>query len=106
MNKFFIIFFFLISLLFISKSKAEDLSAQQILATSKIAGACGILDLMINFQKTTKMEGGDEFVARFWNTEAARLGQTVQELSDSCDKAIVLYDQLFQAAETKNNVPC
>jgi len=45
---------------------AEDnLSGQEVMAMSKIAGACGILDSMIYFQKTTKMPGNDDFVTRF-----------------------------------------
>jgi hypothetical protein len=52
----------------------NELSSQGILAIAKMAGACGILDSMIQMQKTTKMPGGDEFVTRFWSVEAARLG--------------------------------
>ena len=80
----------------------EDLSGQDILATAKIAGACGILDSMIQFQKTTKMEGGDEFVARFWAVEAARLGLNMQQMSQRCDGAITLYDKLWKSMETKS----
>jgi len=80
-----IIYFLAVLLFFLpNKSWAQDdaISMQGILAAAKYAGACGILDSLIQFQKTTKMDGGDEFVARFWAVEAARLGLTVQELSD------------------------
>jgi hypothetical protein len=50
----------------------DDISAQEIMAVGKMTGACGILDSMINFQKTTRMEGGEAFVLRFWEVEAAR----------------------------------
>ncbi len=72
-----------------------------ILAASKIAGACGILDSMIYFQKTTKMAGGDEFVSRFWAAEAARLGISMQEYSDQCDRAIIMYDKVWQSIESE-----
>lgn len=39
-------------------SAQDDLSAQGILAIGKMTGACGIMDSMIQFQKTTRMEGG------------------------------------------------
>lgn len=77
----------------------EGLTGQGVLATAKFAGACGILDSMIHFQKTTKMSGGDEFVSRFWAVESARLGLSVQEMSDSCNKAVSLYDNLWKSME-------
>lgn len=80
-------------------SAQESLSIQSILVVGKMAGACGILDSMIQFQTTTRMEGGDEFVARFWAVEAARLGISVQQLSDTCDNSITTYDRLWSAAD-------
>lgn len=80
-------------------SAQSELSAQGMLVIAKMAGACGILDSMINFQKTTRMLGGDEFVARFWAVEATRLGLSVKELSDRCDQSIVAYDKLWKAGE-------
>ena len=69
-------------------------------AVSKIAGACGILDSMLYFQKTTKMSGGDEFVVRFWTVEAARLGLSMQQYSDKCNQSITLYDKFWKALES------
>jgi hypothetical protein len=80
-------------------SAQNEFTAQGMLATAKFAGACGILDSMINFQKTTRMPGGDDFVARFWSVEAARLGLSVQALSDRCDQSIIAYDKLWKAGE-------
>jgi hypothetical protein len=71
---------------------------QKMLAVAKMAGACGILDSMIQLQSTTKMQGGDEFVARFWAVEAARLGLTVVQLSETCTKTVKAYDQVWKAA--------
>ena len=77
----------------------DELSSQGILSVAKMAGACGILDSMIQMQKTTKMPGGDEFVVRFWSVEAARLGMTVEQLSQQCDESIAAYGRLWDAAE-------
>ncbi|MCA3083537.1 MAG: hypothetical protein ING69_12880 [Rhodocyclaceae bacterium] len=77
----------------------NDLSAQAKLATAKFAGACGILDSMINVQKTTGIPGGDDFVTRFWAVEAARLGLSVKGLSDRCDQSIIAYEKLWKASE-------
>jgi hypothetical protein len=81
-------------------SAQGDLSPQGILATGKMAGACGILDSMIQFQKSTRMEGGEAFVLRFWGVEAARLGMSVQQLSEQCNQSVSAYDTLWSAAET------
>lgn len=78
---------------------ADDLSPQRLLSIAKMAGACGVLDSMIQLQKTTKLPGGDEFVTRFWSVEAARLGYSVQQLSDTCNSSIEAYNRLWSAAE-------
>lgn len=78
----------------------SDLSPRHLLSVAKMAGACGTLDSMIQLQKTTKLPGGDDFVVRFWSTEAARLGLTVQQLSDTCNRSVAAYDRLWSAAES------
>ncbi len=80
----------------------EPVEPQGVLAVAKMAGACGILDSMIDFQAKTKMNGGNEFVTRFWEVEAARLGMTVKQLSDQCNGAISSYDKLWNAIEKEN----
>jgi len=87
--------------LMVPSHAADDLSPQGVLSVAKMAGACGILDSMIQLQKTTKLPGGDEFVTRFWSVEAARLGYSVQQLSDVCDKSIEVYNRLLSAAEER-----
>ena len=81
-----------------SWAQEEGVTVQGMLATAKYAGACGILDSLVHFQKTTKMDGGDEFVSRFWTVEAARLGLTVQQLSDRCNEAITAYGKFWDIA--------
>jgi hypothetical protein len=75
----------------------DKLTPQDILAIAKMAGACGILDSMIQFQNTTRMAGGNEFVTRFWAVEAARLGMSVEQLSDRCTRSINAYDRMWNA---------
>ena len=75
------------------------LTGAGILAIGKMAGACGTLDSLIHFQKATRMEGGDAFVLRFWEVEAARLGMSVQDLSSKCDQSVSSYDRLWEVAE-------
>ncbi len=72
--------------------------SRHLLSVAKMAGACGILDSMIQLQKTTKLPGGDDFVVRLWSTEAARLGLTVQQLSNTCSRTVATYDRLWSTA--------
>lgn len=65
-----------------------------VMAIAKMAGACGILDSQLTFQKTTKMAGGDEFIVRYWAAEAARLGVTMKKYSETCDTAITAYGRV------------
>lgn len=81
-----------------ARAQTESVSAGGVLSAAKIAGACGILDSMLDFQLETKLEGGNDFVARFWQAESARLGMTVEEMSETCDKAIMAYNVMFEDA--------
>lgn len=80
-------------------SSNDRSTSSNMLAVSKIAGACGVLDSMIRFQKTTGMEGGEAFVVRFWEAEAARLGLSVPELSETCDKAVSAHSSVWDVSE-------
>jgi hypothetical protein len=75
---------------------------REVLALAKVTGACGIMDSMIDFQKKTQLEGGDEFVTRFWLFESARRGMTVQQVSDQCNSAISAYDKMWRSMEPEN----
>lgn len=72
-----------------------DLSLQDLLALAKYTGACGILNAQSHFQATTRLDGGDEFIARFWLTEATRLGMTADEYIARCARSIEAYDRVF-----------
>lgn len=76
----------------------DSLDAQEILSIAKFTGACGILSAMSQFQNATQMEGGNEFIQRFWSTEAARLGKTPDQYIADCKKYIIAYQKLWAAS--------
>ena len=86
-------------LCFISPAHSQDNDVMGILAAAKMTGLCGMLDQLIDFQVKTQFDCGNAFVARVWAMEAARLGMTAQELSDTCNKSTELYNSVWQAAE-------
>ncbi len=88
---------FITILVFSSLSKAEDKQDNMneiisMMVVAKATGMCGVLSQMINFQETTKMPGGDEFIIRFLNTEAARLGKTVNDYVGECPAIVEKYN--------------
>jgi hypothetical protein len=82
-----------------ARAQTGSPDARGMLVVAKMTGACGIMNAMLGFQSATKMTGGDEFVVRFWTTESARLGMTLQQYAERCKAAIRLYDRIFDAAE-------
>jgi hypothetical protein len=66
--------------------------AMGLLATGKLTGNCGIFKLQLDFQDNTKLKGGEDFLARFWTMEAARLGMSLEEFVDGCHKIVAKYD--------------
>lgn len=72
---------------------------RQILASAKIAGGCTILLQMFEFQESTVMPGGDEFLARFMGMEAARLGITTPQYVQMCADAAKVVE--FYSPEPK-----
>lgn len=68
---------------------------QDLMLSSKWAGVCGTYKQMTAFQDVTKMNGGDEFIRRFINTEMARLDMTQQQLIDICNKATNTYSEFY-----------
>ena len=55
--------------------------------------------MQLQFQESTKMDGGNEFVVRFWTTEAARLGKTLNEYAAHCVSTVSAYDKLWDMVE-------
>nr|WP_294971551.1 hypothetical protein [uncultured Pseudomonas sp.] len=89
-----------VTLLFVGSASAGDNVVQDMMVVSKMTGACGIAQQMAEFQRTTQMPGGDEFVARFWKTEFARLGVTQEEYIKNCEKSFELYSNYWKTSET------
>ena len=82
-----------------TRADKENEDALGVLAAAKMAGACGILDSMIYFQKSTQIDNGEVFIGRFWTMEAARLGWTLEEYSNTCNSATKLYNTMVSATE-------
>ena len=67
-----------------------------LLTITKVAGMCGTFKQMATFQESTKMPGGDEFILRFMNTEAARLGKTLPQFLNECKSAVDIYTKTME----------
>lgn len=65
------------------------------LISAKISGGCTILIQMAEFQESTKMLGGDEFLERFMRMESARLGMTTTEYAQTCVNADRVYQHYY-----------
>jgi hypothetical protein len=65
---------------------------QEVMITSKMVGTCGVMQQMVRFQEATKMEGGEDFILRFWSTEATRLGMSTDRFIQVCDNSTSKYD--------------
>lgn len=77
----------------------DELSMQDVIAVAKMTGACGILQSMSAFQANTQLEAGDEFLSRFWQSEAARLGKSSEQYLKDCQAAIAAYERLWKLSE-------
>ena len=75
----------------------ESKSVQDLMLVSKVAGVCGVMQQMAQFQSATKMPGGADFIERFWRTEFARLGKSQAQFFKECEESIALYTQLWEA---------
>lgn len=82
-------------------SHANDNEAlMDALIAAKATGMCGAIKQMSAFQESTKMPGGDGFILRFLNTEAARLGKTLPEFLAQCKAAVDTYTALMSSLES------
>ncbi|MFG0356766.1 hypothetical protein [Pseudomonas sp. zbq_11] len=80
---------------FLSTACAEEPSIDLLrgaLSSAKIAGSCSLLIQMTNFQEATKMPGGDEFLARFYGMELARLGMSSAQYTKMCADAARVFN--------------
>jgi hypothetical protein len=71
-----------------------------LMVVAKATGMCGALTQLVNFQESTKMSGGDEFVFRFLSTEAARLGYTTEQFLAICPPSVERYNSVMEMLTT------
>jgi hypothetical protein len=73
---------------------ADQTESQQLhgaFVSAKFTGGCTTLVQMAEFQKSTKMPGGDEFLERFLGMESARLGMSPAQYVQACADADRVY---------------
>lgn len=89
---------------FSSDKKLNDTSAEFYLSSlylAKMTGLCGSFRQMLEFQQTTQLPGGDNFVVRFIKVESARLGKTSSELLNHCKEVISTYENTVTAIKNR-----
>ena len=88
-------------MLFSISSLAEEGTDEVLglMVAAKATGMCGTFKQMTAFQESTQMPGGDEFILRFLNTEAARLGKALPEFLEQCTKSVKIYTDMVSALE-------
>jgi len=79
-----------------SSVRAENTEVSGVLAAAKFSGGCGIIRQMFQFQESTQMPGGEDFIMRFLNTETARLGFSKEEYFEMCKKSNIMYDGMVE----------
>lgn len=95
------VLFLVVSLVIFAPAQAanDSPSLQDIILVSKMTGVCGVMQQMAAFQQATKMPGGNEFIARFWRTEFARLAKSQETFLKECEGSISAYGQLLKLSE-------
>jgi len=91
-----VVYVFCFLLLATTPARAE-VSPQGALMVANVAGECEMLYSMIEFQKQSNIQGGEEYVAKFWSAEAAKMKLTVEQLSDRCKKSTAAYDKVWDS---------
>lgn len=66
-----------------------------LMLSSKFTGMCGVFGQMANFQESTKIPGGDEFMNRFLATELARLNMSSETFIKQCQDATNIYSKYY-----------
>lgn len=75
-------------------------SLRDVITLSKVNGACGILTQQFDFQTTTQMNGGAEFLMRFWSTETARLGTDLDAFTMHCHNVETFMGEILDTLDT------
>ncbi|AWC94471.1 hypothetical protein ACV8DN_002890 [Morganella morganii] len=87
-----IVFLTMLQLTPITGFSNSTATVEDIMIVSKYTGMCGVFSQLSKFQESTKMDNGDEFLERFFNTELSRLNTTPEEFIKNCNKATETYD--------------
>ncbi len=77
----------------------DETRVMEMLMNAKFAGTCGALTQMLDFQKSTAMPGGEDFVVRFWQEETARLGMTPDQFAGRCKEVVTEYEEVIAAID-------
>jgi hypothetical protein len=81
-----------------TSAHADGVSPQGALMVANVAGECDVLYSMVAFQKKNNIKGGEEYVAKFWESEAAQMNLSVDQLSARCEKTAAAYDKLYNSS--------
>ena len=92
-----IIIFYLLVSISISSQSNESNTLIDLLVNAKATGMCGAIVQLTSFQESTKMPGGDEFLIRFIQTEAARLGKTLPQFLEQCKTSAAIYSSTMKS---------
>jgi hypothetical protein len=74
-------------------------SMKEVLSVANMTGVCFILQSMSDFQASKKLEGGDQFIDKFWTAEAAKAEKTPEQFVKDCQSAIDGYERLWKLSE-------
>ena len=99
MKKYLVCFMLLYPMFAYAEEKGAEESNMlvELMVVAKATGMCGVFAQMTTFQQATKMPGGDEFIVRFLQTEAARLGHSLDSFLEQCPIFVDKYTQTMEA---------
>lgn len=96
------IMFVCLSLLISLPSLAEgNQELLEKLAVAKMTGLCGAVQQMARFQSTTQLKNGEEFIDKFVDAEAARLGIHRAQFLKGCELASRKYDKYLSELDNE-----
>lgn len=78
-------------------------SMREVLSVANMTGVCMVLQSMSDYQATNKLAGGDEFIDKFWTSEAAKLGKKPEQFVKDCQITIDGYEKLWKLSEESKN---
>lgn len=95
---------FIIVIVFASPQVYSDSGedpVKSLLTIGLMSGTCIVYEDMIAYQKTAKLEGGDEFILRFWSAELAKTGRnSLEEFLSECKVVYETHRSLISKSKT------